>query len=464
MSRATVCFSMYSLMSMRTIAFSSSNRNSASAFASSVLPTPVGPRNRNEPSGRFGSCMPARARRTAFATTVTASSCPTTRSCSRSSILRSFATSPSRSFVTGMPVHFATTSAMSSGVTSSVSILRPFWSDASRSSAVRTSFSRLASVPYLSSAAFAKSAARSARSMSARIASRRPFFSRISSIAAFSCFQCARSSDELSFSSARSRSSRARRSFEAWSVSRRSASRSTSSWRMRRSTSSSSAGIESISIRSFDADSSTRSMALSGRNRSVMYRFDKLAAVLRPRKERTDAELNDTLVLEPFGHVALHDPLGETLDDRRLPHTRLADEHGIVLRAPREDLDDSADLLVTADDWIDLALAREVREVAPVLLEDLVLALGILVGHALIAAYILQRIEHALARHAETLERRAGEALVRGHRKEQVLRRDELVAQRAGLLLGLLQDAAESGRRADLDVAADLGLTLQLRR
>src|SRR5947208_15325762 len=61
MSRATVCFSMYSLMSRRTIAFSSSNRNSASAFARSVLPTPVGPRNRNEPSGRFGSCMPARA-------------------------------------------------------------------------------------------------------------------------------------------------------------------------------------------------------------------------------------------------------------------------------------------------------------------------------------------------------------------------------------------------------------------
>jgi hypothetical protein len=50
----------YSLMSMRTIARSSSNRNSASALASSVLPTPVGPRNRNEPVGRSGSEMPAR--------------------------------------------------------------------------------------------------------------------------------------------------------------------------------------------------------------------------------------------------------------------------------------------------------------------------------------------------------------------------------------------------------------------
>src|SRR6266480_3380851 len=57
--RATVCFSMYSLMSMRMTARSSSNRNSASARASSVLPTPVGPRNRNDPIGRLGSLNPA---------------------------------------------------------------------------------------------------------------------------------------------------------------------------------------------------------------------------------------------------------------------------------------------------------------------------------------------------------------------------------------------------------------------
>src|SRR5712664_1228445 len=53
MSRDTLCFSMYSLMSMRIINFSSSKRNSASARANSVLPTPVGPRKINEPMGRF---------------------------------------------------------------------------------------------------------------------------------------------------------------------------------------------------------------------------------------------------------------------------------------------------------------------------------------------------------------------------------------------------------------------------
>src|SRR5882724_901169 len=95
---------MYSDMSMRIIACSESNMNSASARASSVLPTPVGPRNRNEPIGRSGSASPARERRSAPDTADTASSWPTTRSCRRSSMWTSFSTSPSISRVTGIPV------------------------------------------------------------------------------------------------------------------------------------------------------------------------------------------------------------------------------------------------------------------------------------------------------------------------------------------------------------------------
>ncbi len=41
---------------------SESNSAAASARESSVLPTPVGPRKMNEPIGRRGSLMPARAR------------------------------------------------------------------------------------------------------------------------------------------------------------------------------------------------------------------------------------------------------------------------------------------------------------------------------------------------------------------------------------------------------------------
>src|SRR5665647_514018 len=52
---------MYSLMSRRIRAPSSSKRNSARARASSVFPTPGGPRKMNEPMGRLGSLRPARA-------------------------------------------------------------------------------------------------------------------------------------------------------------------------------------------------------------------------------------------------------------------------------------------------------------------------------------------------------------------------------------------------------------------
>ena len=45
---------------------------SASALLSSVLPTPVGPRNKNVPIGRFSLRTPARARRKASLTTLTA--------------------------------------------------------------------------------------------------------------------------------------------------------------------------------------------------------------------------------------------------------------------------------------------------------------------------------------------------------------------------------------------------------
>ena len=82
----------------------------------------------------------------------------------------------------------------------------------------------------------------------------------------------------------------------------------------------------------------------------------ELAAILRAGDERAHVEGDDALVLQPFGHVAAHDALRQALDDRRLADARLADQHRIVLRPAGEHLDDAADLLVAADDRIELAL------------------------------------------------------------------------------------------------------------
>ena len=51
MSLETLNFSMYSLMSMRTMLSSLSNRYSARDLVSWVFPTPVGPKKRKVPMG-----------------------------------------------------------------------------------------------------------------------------------------------------------------------------------------------------------------------------------------------------------------------------------------------------------------------------------------------------------------------------------------------------------------------------
>ena len=89
-------------------------------------------------------------------------------------------------------------------------------------------------------------------------------------MACFSLCHWAFIAAERSCSSASSRSIAPVRSAEAASVSLRSDVSSISSCITRRSTSSISVGSESISMRSREADSSIRSIALSGRNRSAM--------------------------------------------------------------------------------------------------------------------------------------------------------------------------------------------------
>ena len=83
----------------------------------------------------------------------------------------------------------------------------------------------------------------------------------------------------------------------------------------------------------------------------------ELAPVLGTRQQQADVERHEVPVLERVGHVAVHDALRQALDDGGLADARLADEHRIVLGAPRQHLHDAADFLVPADDRIELSLA-----------------------------------------------------------------------------------------------------------
>ena len=152
-------------------------RKLARDFDSSVLPTPDGPAKMKEPDGRRGSLRPARVRRMARETDLTASSWPMMRLCSSSSMLSRRLDSFSVSFSTGMPVQCARTSAIWSSPTSAISSRSPerhCFSFSARSSPSLRSLSRRP-------AAFSKSWASMAASFSLRTSamrsstSRRPF-------------------------------------------------------------------------------------------------------------------------------------------------------------------------------------------------------------------------------------------------------------------------------------------------
>ena len=62
------------------------------------------------------------------------------------------------------------------------------------------------------------------------------------------------------------------------------------------------------------------------------------------------------LLAKPFRHVAADDALRQPFDDGGLADAGFADEHRIVLGPASQHLNDAADLVVAADDRIELAL------------------------------------------------------------------------------------------------------------
>ena len=76
----------------------------------------------------------------------------------------------------------------------------------------------------------------------------------------------------------------------------------------------------------------------------------------------------------------------QAFDDGRLADTRFTDKHRVIFRAPREHLDDAPNLFIAPDHGIELAAARQLRQVAGVTLQRLVLGFRVGIGDALSAA------------------------------------------------------------------------------
>ena len=185
----------------------------------------------------------------------------------------SLSRSPSSILSTGIPVQRSTTDAIWFGRTASSTItsLPAF-------SAFSSFFSNSGITPYCNSPIRAKSPARFACSNSIRILSSSSFISRAPASLSRSACHLAVIAALSSRSFISSLFKLNKRSLDASSFSNFNASASICFCNNSRSIVSSSSGLLSTSMRNRDAASSIKSMALSGKNLSEMYRSLKIAA------------------------------------------------------------------------------------------------------------------------------------------------------------------------------------------
>ena len=188
-------------------------------------------------------------------------------------------------------------------------------------------------------------------------------------------------------------------------------------------------------------DVTSCSTALSRSSNSPRYLAPAISAPM--------SSASSFLSCQAFRHVAVDDAQRQALDDRGLADAGLADQHRIVLGAPREHLDGAANFLVAADDRIELAVARGLGEIARIFLERII---GVLGRSGVGGAALAQRIDggvEVLRRHAGAAEDLAGLAvLLERERQQQPLDRDIAVAGLLGDLLGLIEHARR-GRARD---------------
>ena len=176
----------------------------------------------------------------------------------------------------------------------------------------------------------------------------------------------------------------------------------------------------------------------------------EFAAELRARDQGAEVQGGDLSALEILGDVAGHDALRQALDDGRFAHARLADQHRVVLGPARQDLNDPADLAIASDNRVELARARQLREVAAELRQRLVGGLRIGIGHPLGSPDLLHGRQQILAGRAPVPQQLAGRILAqRDHAQQDVLRAEVLIFQRLRLVPGGFEQpvcrAAEAG-------------------
>jgi hypothetical protein len=186
----------------------------------------------------------------------------------------------------------------------------------------------------------------------------------------------------------------------------------------------------------------------------------KLAAELGAGQQRSHVERQHALALERIRHLAGHDALGQAFNDGGLADTGLADQHGVVFGAALQHLDGAADLVVAADDRVELAQAGALGQVHAVFFEGFALAFGVGAVHALPAAHRVNRGFERFAGQAVFAGKAPHIGLAVSHGQQEKLTGDELVAALDGFFFSGLQELHQLGADLDLVLAFDLGQLL----
>jgi len=187
----------------------------------------------------------------------------------------------------------------------------------------------------------------------------------------------------------------------------------------------------------------------------------ELPAVLRARDHHREVEHDDPPAAKNLGDVAGDDVRGEPLDDGGLADTGLAEQHRVVLRPPGEDLHHPLDLVLPADDRVELLFAGEFGQVAAEGVERRRLRLAgrglllVIIPSAGIRDVGAEQLEDLfpdlLQLDLEVHEDLGGDPLVLPDQaEEQVLRPDVVVAEVLGLLEGELENLLGARREGEL--------------
>ena len=187
--------------------------------------------------------------------------------------------------------------------------------------------------------------------------------------------------------------------------------------------------------------------------------FFELASVFCARDQCTHVERHERLIAQAFRHVAIDDAQGEAFGDGGFANARLTNQNGVVLGAAGQHLHGAANLIVAADDRVDLAVAGGLSEVTGEFLQRLIAVFGAgAVGRAALAQVINRGIE-VLGGDRTCSQRVLGRGFDHGQSCQQAFHGHKTVARLAGDFLRLIQYAHQLAVRAGVGGrTADLGL------